>query len=209
MAIEKKGYTDKTAIQNYLLQTIASSFDTQLNEWIAGIEIVIDQITGRNFIADTEETARLYDGDDTSELLIDDAVEITLVEQGADSYGGNFNTIASSGSDRYFTDPNNHTAKGLPIRKLTLSARLWPKGKQNNRVTAKWGYSAEVPADIKFAATVFVAGVLNQNRQGGDQVKSEKIGNYQVTYNTDSGSDSWADFMQAKAILEKYRKLNL
>jgi len=66
-----------------------------------------------------------------------------------------------------------------------------------------------VPADIEFAATVFVAGVLNQHRQGGDQIKSESIGNYQVTYNTDKEGDSFGDFTRAKEILSAYTKLNI
>jgi hypothetical protein len=80
-------------------------------------------------------------------------------------------------------------------------------GKQNHRITGKWGYSETVPADIQFVATVFVGGILNQHRQGGDEIKSEKIGNYQVTYNTDNGSNSWADFAKAKEILDMYKRL--
>lgn len=204
-----KGYTNKTAIQNYILQAIVSDFDTQVNDWISAVERTIDQITGRNFIADTTATARLYDGDGECELLIDDAVAVTVVESGLDSYGGQFNTVSATGSDRYFLEPANYAALGKPIRKISLSARVWAEGKQNNRITAKWGYSVEVPDDIKFVATVFVAGIMNQQRQGGEEIKSEKIGNYQVTYNTDNGKNSWADFENAKAILESYRIINI
>lgn len=207
--MEPKGYTDKTAVQNYLLQTIADTFDNQLDEWIAGVEIIIDQYTGRNFIADETATARLYDGDGEQDLLIDEAVDVTKVEVGGDSYGSTFAEVGATGADRYFEYPENHTAIGRPITKLSLSARAFTEGRQNNRITAKWGYSVEVPADIKLAATVFVAGILNQHRQGGDQIKTEKIGNYQVTYNTDQGEDSWADYKNAMAILDRYKKYRI
>lgn len=207
--MEPKGYTDKTAIENYLLSDIGSAFDTQLDSWIAGVENIIDQLTGRNFIADEEASERLYDGDGSDVLLVDDCIEVTKVEVGNDSYGGGFTEVPSTGANRYFLEPNNALAKKLPFFKITLSANAFTGGKQNNRVSAKWGYSEECPADISFAATVFVAGILNQQRQGGDQVKSEKIGNYSVTYNTDNGGDAWADFTQAKEILKKYERLNI
>lgn len=204
-----KGYTDKEAIENYLLQSIVSDFDDQIDEWIVAIERTIDNITGRNFKADTVASARVYDGDGEDNILIDDAVQVTKVETGLDSYGGQFFEISASGADRYFLEPANYAALGRPIRKISLSARVWPEGRQNNRITAKWGYSVEVPDDIKFVATVFVAGIANQHRQGGAEIKSEKIGNYQVTYNSDDGKNSWADFENAKAILESYRIINI
>ena len=204
-----KGYTTKTKIENYILQDIDSSFDAQIQSWIEGIERIIDQITGRNFIADSAASARVFDGDGSNELLIDECIAISKVEAGNDGYGDTFTELAATGSDRYFTEPANAALKGVPIHKLTLRSRNWLEGIQNQRITAKWGYSAAVPADIEFAATVFVAGVLNQHRQGGDQIKSESIGNYQVTYNTDKEGDSYADFTRAKEILSAYTKLNI
>lgn len=204
-----KGYTNKTAVENYILQNIDSSFDSQLDSWISGIEQVIDQITGRNFIADSTASARLFGGDDEQDIIVDECVEVTKVEVGLDSYGQTFQEISASGADRYFLQPDNYSAKGVPIHKIVLNARVWPAGIQNNRITAKWGYSAAVPDDIKFAATVMVAGVLNQHRQGGDQIKSERIGNYQVTYNSEVGNDSWGDFQNAMQILRSRSRLQL
>jgi hypothetical protein len=203
-----KEYTTIAAIENYMLQDIADAYEPQVESWIAGIENVIDNLTGRNFKADTVATARLYDGDGTQDLLVDDCVAITVVEVGNDSYGSSFTAVGATGADRYFTYPANHTVRLVPIHKVTLNARTWTPGRQNARVTAKWGYSVAVPDDIAFAATVFVAGILNQQRQGGAEVKSEKIGNYQVTY-ADEGNDTWADFARAMSILDSYKKLNI
>jgi len=204
--MSSKGYTTKTKVENYLLKDINVSFDTQIDNWIEGVENIIDQITNRNFKADSSASARLFNGDGTPELLIDECVEVTLVEVGNDGYGSSFTTVASSGSDRYFTLPNNHTVKKQPIHKIELSARDFVCGTQNNRITAKWGYSAEVPKDIEFVATVLVAGIINQHSQSGDQIKSERIGNYTVTYNTDNGGDSFADFNRAMEILKMYTR---
>lgn len=204
-----KGYTDLTALQNYGLVDVDGAFASQIDEWIEAAEGIIDLETGRNFKADTAATARFFDGNGETELIIDDAIEITTVEVGTDGYGGAFETIANSGSNRYFTDPANHVALKIPVTKLTLAARRFYAGKQNVRVTAKWGYSAAVPKDIKMAATVFTFGIMNQNRQGGNEIKSERIGNYTVTYNSEAGKNSWADFENAMDILTKYKRYYL
>lgn len=204
-----KDYTTEAKIENYILQDIDPTYAATITDIIEGVEDTIDNITGRNFKADADATARLFDGDGTKGLLIDDAIEITLVEVGLDSYGGNFITVGNTGSNRYFSEPANHVAKGVPITKLLLHSRHFTTGIQNHRITGKWGYSETPPSGIQFAATVFASGILNQNRKGGDQVKSERIGNYQVTYNTDQGSNSWADFERALTILDSYKRYHL
>lgn len=202
-----KGYTNEVNIENYLLKAIDPSFSTQLDTWISAMEREIDKITGRNFIADGTATARLFGGTDERILLIDDATEITKVEIGQDMYGSTFVEIGNTGSDRYFTEPGNHTVNGVPITKLTLSARIFGGGTQNHRITAKWGYSATVPDDIKMACTVFVAGIINsQSATSGSTVKSERIGNYQVTYSESNDSRSFADFRQAMDALDTYKR---
>ncbi|RKZ11026.1 hypothetical protein DRQ25_00775 [Candidatus Fermentibacteria bacterium] len=203
----QKGYTTKEDIENYILSDIDSSFDDQIDEWIEAVENIIDKMTNRNFIADTEATARLFDGDGSEKLIIDEAVEITKVEVGNDDYGASFSEVSASGAGRYFLEPSNFTVRNLPVYMVTLRSQVFVCGKQNQRITAKWGSFVAVPEDISFAATVFVAGILNQSRQGGDEIKSEKIGNYQVTYNTDKDGNSWADFSRAMAILSVNKRI--
>lgn len=203
-----KGYTTEQKLEDYTLQDIDASFSTRISEWIEAVERYIDSYTGRNFKADAEASARLYDGDDTNELLIDDAVAVTKVEVGGDGYGSSFSEVSASGADRYFLDPANAAVDGLPFRKVTLNARCFPEGWQNNRITAKWGYSAAVPADIAFAATVLVGGIINSHRGGGDKVTMEKIGNYSVQFDTND-SDAMTDFKRTMEILDSYRKLRI
>lgn len=201
-----KGYTTEAEIEQYTLTDIASSFSTQISAWIEAVEEYIDRVTGRNFIADEEATARYYDGDGEHTLLIDDAVEVTEVAVGEDDYGGTFSTVPSTGSTRYFLEPANYAAKGYPITKIVLQHRPFFHGKQNQKITAKWGYSAECPEAITFAATVLVAGIINAQRKDTKEISSEKIGNYAVTYASEKEK---SDFEQAKAILDKYTKIRL
>ena len=204
-----KGYTTKEKIENYIYQEIDDTYDSTIDQWISAVERIIDNITGRNFKADSTASARVYDGDETNELIIDECVEVTKVEAGTDSIGSSFTEIPSTGSGRYFTYPANALLKGVAINQIALSDRNFPGGMQNNRITAKWGYSVTPPDDIVFAATVFVAGIINQERQGGSEVKSESIGNYSVSYNSDKGDNSWADFTRAKEILAQLTLLRI
>lgn len=201
-----KGYTTEALIEQYTLTDIASSFSAQISSWIEAMEEHVDNETGRNFIADTTATARVFDGDGEHDLLIDDAVAVTLVEVGEDDYGGAFSTVPATGSTRYFLEPANYAVKNMPITKIVLQHRPWTHGKQNNRITAKWGYSVECPEAIKFATTVLVAGIINAQRKDTKEIASEKIGNYAVTYASDKEK---SDFEQAKAILQKYTKMRL
>jgi len=204
-----KGYTTETKIEAYGVIDIDPAFAPRLTEFIESSEDIIDSITGRNFVADADVSARMFSGDGSRSLIIDDAIEIDTVEVGLDDYGGNFIAVGNTGSNRYFTEPANHAAHGVPVTKLLLRSRHFTTGIQNHRITAKWGYSESVPSDIAFAATVFAFGILNQQRQGGQSVKSEKIGNYAVTYNSDNGQDGWGDFNRAMEILDKYKRYYL
>jgi len=133
-----KGYTTKEKVEAYLGKDDGVS-DAVLTSYIEAVEGAIDGLTDRNFIADTVASARLYDGSGDNALLIDDCVSVTKVEVGLDSYGDDFLEISATGSDRYFLRPSNYSADSVPVRSIELSARDWTGGRQNNRITAKWG----------------------------------------------------------------------
>lgn len=199
-------YTDQSAIENYLLIDVDATYLDQLDEWIEGVSREIMHITGRQFLADAEASERVFDGDSTPELLIDDCVEITKVERGNDTYGGSFTEVSEGGASGYVALPNNYAARGVPIRKLLYRGGEWGTGEQNQRITAKWGYAAEVPADIKFAATVIVAGILNATRKDQGEIQSERIGNYSVSYRDEKG---WADLENVKQTLASYKRYRI
>lgn len=203
-----KGYTTKSKIENYTLVDIDAAFNTQVDEWIEAVEQEIDLRTGRNFIADSAATARLYNGSGTDVLIIDDAVEVTTVEVGLDSYGGSFLALSATGADRYFLEPANYTVDNVPVTRIRLSARQWAGGTQNARITAKWGYSASVPQQISFIATVLVAGIINEQRGGGDKITMESIGNYKVSYDVND-ENGIADFKNAMRSLDSYKRYRL
>lgn len=197
-----RNYTTDTLIENYLNKTVA---DVDLDPFIRATQRYIEEYTGRVFKADTTATARSYDGNGTQALRIDDCTEVTKVEVGSNMWGDSYSTISSSGIDSYITLPTNNTALERPINKIGLRSRLWISGHANHRITAKWGFSTDVPEDIKFAATVIASGMFNENKGGNTgPIKSEKIGEYQVTYADSKGAD---DLKRSMEILDNYKKI--
>lgn len=202
------GYTDKTTIEKFAVVTIDAQLDAQLTQYIESAEEYINSVTGRVFVADSDATARVFDGDGSPIISIDDCVEITQVEIGLDSYGNAFQTIGTTGSDRYFALPHNREARNVPFDSLEFNTRATILGRANVRVTAKWGYSVAVPEQIRHIANVLVKGIINAQQGTGDKISSEKIGNYSVSYDT-KDTDSFAEYESAVKMLEQFKRYYL
>jgi hypothetical protein len=196
-----KGYCQVEDIENYTLTDVEESFEDNVEFWIGAMEQHIEKETGRVFIADSVASKRKYDGNDLNEIYIDECIEIS----GLKIYDDMGNTTYDLTKDtHYLVYPYNT----LPIRKLmsksynVLGFTRFLRGQGNVEVNAKWGYSAAVPDGIKFATIVLVAGIVNFSNNADGEVKSEKIGDYQVTYK----DDQWKDFEMAKEIIGQFTK---
>jgi hypothetical protein len=193
-------YTTIEAVEKYTGISIDAGDEPSVEEYIGGISRFFDRIADRKLVADEEESGeetpdyRVYDGDGSPWLAIDDCVEIVSVE-----IGGDFATALAA-----VTDASAYPAIA-PHRKLYRAAGF-PCGIQNVRIAARWGYREDLPEDLKFAATVIVGGVLFAKQPGVQGKKSESIGNYSVTYSDDKGI---ADYERALAILEGYKRHSL
>ena len=169
----KKGYATKTDIENYILTTIDSTFDNQVDKWIESMENYVDQMTGRNFIADAEdhETDKYFDGDNSSKLLIDDCISVKEIESGEGNILVPDTTIMKADGD-FVTYPANR----LPITRIQLRGSYFPAWPhQGVRIKARWGYSAEVPADITQVVVVLVSGIINYGNNAEGEVKSMSL----------------------------------
>lgn len=186
-----KGYTTEAEVENYLLIDIDSWFSTQITGWIEVVEKFIDNLTGRNFKADTTASEKLYDGDGSNSLLIDDCVEITKLEIDEQEL--------KEVDEEFYAYPANDECKD----EIQLPSAVFTEGYQNVAVTAKWGFSVAVPADIKFAATVLLAGIINQSLPHEGEVQSMSVGSFQVSYKTEQQQ---SDYDKAMKILESYKK---
>lgn len=198
----KKAYTTEAKLEAFLggLAIVTAEAEDAINQAIT----LVDKLTGRNFVADSVGTERLFDGKGKEILLIDDCVSISEVKNGADFYGDTKSVVLTT---NYVKLPNNYAAKGLPISQLHLKNSIWQNGVQNHAVTAKWGFSTACPDDVSFATMVLAAGIYMFNRGGASGgVNSESIGNYSVSYDTEEG---WKNYKRALDILKGYKKWNL
>jgi len=192
-------YTTKTAIENYLMTSIAGSFDSQINDWIYSIEAYIEGITGRKFLADDTATRRSFNSEGEYDVLIDDCVEVTKVETGTDT--DDLNEVES---DEYYVGPENAVECHKPINVLEMISGVFPHARRSVHVTARWGYSDIVPDDIRLAATILVAGIINYSNKADGEIKTMTVGRYSVTYKDDKG---WEDAENVRRILERYKAL--
>ena len=191
-----KGYTNRGQIQNYMLHGIKDYFDSQISDWIAQMETYIESQTGRVFIADTSASERIYDGDGGLNLFLDECVEITKVTiDGVEVDSGD-----------YLTYPANEFPKTRIKLKNDAGLLFTTEDEQNIKIEAKWGYSVLCPADITFAATVLVVGIINFAGEMPGEVKSEKIGDYTIAY---KDKTSWQDIQTVKDILERYKLITI
>jgi len=191
-------YTDEEKIEKFLDATITAG---DADDFISAAKKVIDMLTGRNFIADDEASERFFEGTERNALIIDECIEVTKVERASDAYG---DTLVTIDADDRISLPRNYASEGIPIKVIFYKNGVFAigiDGVPNHKVTAKWGYSEEVPDDIAFAATVLAAGMYSFNRSDGN-VKSEKIGNYSVVY----GEDNLKAFEQAKDIIASRKR---
>lgn len=181
-------------VEDYLVIDIEASFESKVQQFIDAVTTYIERYTGRKFSVDEEASARIFDGDGSDEIYIDDADEITKVEVSY-GFGSEFTEVTD-----YYTYPSNTK----PITKIILPYTYFWEGNQNVKVNAKWGYGENVPDDLSFAATILVAGIINSSNTHEGEVQSETIGRYSVTYRT--GSNQETDFKTAKEILKTYKR---
>jgi len=192
-----KGYTSIANIQNYLLTNIDLAFQPKVEKWIESIEAYIDNQTCRNFIADTVATEKSYDGNGLHELLIDDCISITSLEIKTTDGDVILDDLVE-GTD-YFLEPSNE----LPKQSIRLYGYIFNRGIQNVKVTAKWGYSADVPADIEHSATVLVSNIIDFSNQSDGEIQTLNVGSYSVSF---ADPDKRDDFEKVPEILDMYKK---
>jgi len=186
-------YTTVANVEKYLTIDIEAGFEAQVTKWITAMSRYADKYCNRTLVvaAATAASQRKFSGNGGQTLHIDECTGITAV---TDKDG---NAITG-----YVTYPLNASY----VQALFTEGRYFTKGEANYYVTAKWGQAAtdDVPEDIQHAVTILVAGIVNNSRSGGDNVASEKVGMYSVTY---KNLEDKADHKTAMAILDTYKRL--
>lgn len=180
-------YTDKSAIENYLLVTIDDAFDAQLDEWILAVSRTIDKMANRVIFRDTPETYT-FEGNGTRILQIGDWNNITELK------------VDGVVLTAYTLYPQNKPYAS----RVALTDRTFTRGGVVT-ITGIPAMTNELPEDIKLAATMMVAEIVKNNMPEGEGVTNEKIGNYQAQYGGGTGELVALD--QAKSSRESPKEI--
>lgn len=182
-------YCTLQEVLDIVLLDVEDDFAPSIENWILQISKYIETFTDRIFEIESDLFEdRVFDGNGKYRLLIDECVAI--------------NSVSVDGSEITF---KSYPANKTPKFQLFSETGFYP-GNQNVTVNAMWGYSEEAPEDIRFACAVLVAGIImNQTKTEGATLR-EQIGNYEVAYRDEK---EFSNFMRAKDILQKYKRISI
>lgn len=187
-------YTNRDKIEKYLNADL-SAIDSTVTSWIASVKAWIDKYCGRAFEA--ASTTKYYDGNRRERLLVDPFVGAATVEL-LNYDGTTWMTLVEAASGDFLSYPLNETQKSelvlQPNARVAIFARAFenlldvedsPSGADVLRlvkITANFGASTTVPADVELAATKLVAKIAEKRLKGSDgSIKSESLGDYSIS----------------------------
>lgn len=193
-------YTSVSKVEDYLQQDIDPAFVGSVENYIEAMSRHMDNTTGRTLVSDTEET-RTYDGNNLRSLPIDEVREVSAVTLD--------DTELTLNTD-YYLQPNG---SNYPSYEVSSDNRYFLATSRGNiAITGKFGFYAYdpedeesvFPSDIEFACTVLVAGILRGIQGEGNEISSERIGDYSVSY---TSPQERADLQLAKATIKRYTRV--
>lgn len=191
-------YTTRSKVEQYANIDL-SAVSSEVTNWIASVKSWIDKYCGKTFESAPE--TRYFDGNDNDRLLID-SFHGTPTDVSVLNTNGTVHKVLTEGaSNDYVAYPLNETEKNeivlmpnSPVRRFSRAffddilddSELHDDGFTKRRilsVTANFGASASVPADVELAATMLVAKIAQGRVSGGNgAVKSESLGDYSVSF---------------------------
>ncbi len=196
-------YTNKGNVQKFLNVDIASSFDAQITAWIVVAKAWIDRYCGKTF--ESASADRTYDGNGKRNIFIDDMSSVPTAVVILDIDGTVAFTLTEGASNDYLVYPLNESTKNE--LRLVNGATIgnFPARNSSLKVTAPFGFSVNVPADIEIVATKLVSDIVKEGLKGG-KLSSVSLGDYEANFQK---IDETADAMGIYQILDMYRDITL
>ncbi len=194
-------YTTPTKVEQMFGLTLSGASLAAVNDIILAVKAFIDRYCGKTFESASE--VRYYDGNGKHCILVDSFTGTPTVLV-LNSDGSTDRTLTEGQGNDFITAPYNSTEKN----EIVLTGYGWftafPNGKHRIKVTANFGVSASVPADIQFAATK-LAGQMYQDANEG-VITSIRLGDYSATF---AAIDEKKDAMGITTILDSYRDIDI
>lgn len=211
------GYCDKIDVENYLLLDIDESFDTQIDDWIASAEALVNQYLGyttaSGILLETITDEKVMGRVDTEGNLMVFPTKIPISSvQGLSLIKGttvlSLDTTDGSGTPKY-NIPVESDYILYPNSEFSASGNDTIGGfgnLKNNKFYVNIDYVAgftEVPADIRQATVNLVADIVQRhtNKEGLESVTQGRVSK-RYWSRTDGHSDFYLDAM---SLIQKYR----
>lgn len=177
------------------------------DDLLAAVKLFIDTYTGKTF--EGSSVAQYYDGNGLDVLNVDSFYGTPAVLI-LDSEGNTEATLAEGWGNDFVTAPYNSAEKNQIVLAANGRYSTFPNRLRSVKITASYGYSATVPADIQLVATRMIGELYNGTISSttGD-IKSESLGDYAVTYADTGGSESVANSIGAYGILDSHRDIDV
>jgi len=177
-----------------------STDDTEIQVWLNAAAAVIDRWTGRDtgdpdtegFVAVAVATAKEFIGNGTPVLRVGEHISITSVEvkDSPTDLDTSYTALAATDFIAFRGDPLRPDFESLPLTQIMVDQRgdyaVWVDGRMKIgrgfsqptvRVTARWGYAAAAPPEIKSATIAQALRWLTRGRSGwGDATSTPDLG---------------------------------
>lgn len=166
-------------------EDIVNSYIEEATNWI-------NSFTGTNFEPQTTSTSKIYSTKTLSSyVIIDYAYQVDTVEILAGrGISGDTWTVIDSLTYR-ITPENTNPKTAIEFNdQLGIGSPIYfTGGIANIRVTARWGFAPTVPQEIKRIALQYVIEMMRVDGVVEGRVKSERLGDASVSYDTSSGEN--------------------
>lgn len=198
-------YTTIAKVEGLIGKTIPASLSATVNEWIQAVTVWINNYTKTTFEGVSAD--RYYDGNSRDSIIVDDFTGAAVVSL-LNPDGSVLSALTEGIASDFITYPLNNSTKN-EIRFTRNGAYYkFPRGNYRIKITAVWGKSTTVPADVSLAATKLVGELVNGNFGQGD-LASVTLGDYSLTYNKIGVDEAAKKSMSVINILDHYRDITI
>lgn len=208
-------YTTRQKVEA-LTKLDLSAIDSSVTVWIASVKAWIDRYCGRTFEA--ASASKYYDGNRSDRLLVDPFIGVPTEVLLLNHDGSTWMTLTEGAGADYVAYPLNETEKNQIVLMPNARAGIFARAFENIiddtdmeqetdikrlvKVTASFGASTTVPADVEMAATMLVGKIAEKREKGGD-LQSESLGDYSHSF---KDIDEEADALGVYNILDAWRE---
>lgn len=199
-------YTTQAKVEAYLATSLPAAIAAQFATIAAAAKLWIDRYVGRTF--EGASGTRYYEGSDSNRLLVDTFYGTPSAVSVLDTQGDTAFSLDEGDGNDYIVGPFNEDGKYELILTGNGVISRWGRSAKRVAVTATFGQSAAVPADVELAATILAADFCAKATAPDGTLQSVTLGDYSATYaDVSKAAESPELGLTVAGILDGYREI--